>query len=83
MQQIQIPVEGMTCGGCVASVQRALGRVEGVSEATATLSPGSVAVTFDAAAVDLERLVSVIDDAGYSVPEVWLTERREAASMRS
>ena len=73
MQQIQIPVEGMTCGGCVASVQRALGRVEA----------GSVAVTFDAAAVDLERLVSVIDDAGYSVPEVWLTERREAASMRS
>lgn len=83
MDTINIPVEGMTCGGCVSSVQRALARVSGVAEAVATLSPGAVAVRFDASAVNVAGLVSAIEDAGYGVPAAWLTERHQAASIQS
>lgn len=83
MTNIEIPVTGMSCGGCVSSVQKALSRISGVAEATATLSPGSVSVRFDAAVVDVARLVSGIEDAGYGVPEGWLTGARPSDSMGS
>lgn len=83
MNTVHIPVEGMSCGGCVSSVQKALGRLSGVSEATASLSPAGVTVRFDPAVVDLQRLVSGIEDAGYGVPAAWLTTAGPSASIGS
>lgn len=71
METITIPVEGMTCGGCVSSVERALGRLTGVSKAKAELSAASVQVRFDPEAIDVPALVRSIEDAGYAVPETW------------
>jgi len=73
MATVQIRVQGMTCGGCTASVERALGRVAGVQSATASLERGLVDVEMDdgdmdAAVVTREQLVQVITAAGYDVP---------------
>ena len=83
MATLTIPVEGMTCGGCVSSVQRALGRIPGVSEAVATLAPAQVAVSYDAVATDAARLVQGIEDAGYEVPATWQAAHRDPAGERS
>lgn len=68
MANITIPVEGMTCGGCVSSVQRALLRIPGVSAALASLNPAQVEVDYEEARVDPSLLVQGIEDAGYAVP---------------
>ncbi|MBL8629251.1 MAG: heavy-metal-associated domain-containing protein [Rhodospirillaceae bacterium] len=68
MTQITIPVEGMTCGGCVKSVERALGNQAGVSSAKASLEGKNVAVEFDAAAISKAQLEAAIQKAGFSVP---------------
>ena len=39
MDRVEFRVNGMTCGGCVKSVQNALNDQPGVSEATAELFP--------------------------------------------
>lgn len=74
MTTIRIPVEGMSCHGCVASVEKALARLPGVEEAKAELNPGFVTVRYDPARIGTEALVEGIDDAGYGVPVQWRAE---------
>ena len=58
-------VEDMTCGGCAASIKRAVSRVPGVS--TVEANPSSKDVVVDAAAdVSRETIVAAINAAGYS-----------------
>lgn len=67
METTTLQVEGMTCGGCVASVTRVLQAVPGVSEAKVTLTPGVAVVTFDAARTNVPALRVAVEDAGFDV----------------
>jgi copper chaperone len=67
METKTLKVEGMSCGGCVASVTRVLKAVPGVSAATVTLQPGEAKVTFDPARTNVAALAAAIEDAGYAV----------------
>ncbi|TJZ69046.1 heavy-metal-associated domain-containing protein [Chitiniphilus eburneus] len=67
MEHINIGIEGMSCGGCVASVTRALQAVEGVTDVAVTLAPGAASVTFDPADTDRRTIETAIEDAGYDV----------------
>ena len=65
MQTATIAIEGMSCGGCVASVTRALQRVEGVDHVEVTLAPPVANIAFDPGRVALPALLAAIRDAGY------------------
>ena len=65
IEQVRIPVTGMTCAACQARVQRALQRAPGVVDASVNLIMQTAAVTFDTGLVDPERLVDVIRKTGY------------------
>ncbi len=67
MTQILIPVEGMTCGGCVKSVERALGNQPGVANAKASLENKNVTVDFDGTAISKTQLESAIQKAGFEI----------------
>jgi Cu+-exporting ATPase len=63
--RISLPVEGMTCAACQATVQRALNKAPGVSKATVNLMTNEATVHYDPATTDPGRLVSAINDTGY------------------
>ena len=67
MENVTLNVQGMTCGGCVASVTRVLKAVPGVSEVAVTLEPGVANVTFDPARTQATALRAAIEDAGFDV----------------
>jgi copper chaperone len=67
MENISLNVQGMTCGGCVASVTRALKAVPGVTEVAVTLQPGVANVTFDLTRTQPTALRAAIEDAGFEV----------------
>jgi copper chaperone len=67
METVTLGVQGMSCGGCVASVTRALRAVPGVSDVSVTLQPGTAKVTFDPARTAVPALKSAVEDAGYDV----------------
>jgi copper chaperone len=67
MQSITIPIEGMTCSGCVANVERVLKTIDGVQSVKVSLDPGNAVVEFVPGRVDPARLRSAIEDAGYEV----------------
>jgi copper chaperone len=47
MMETTMNVQGMTCGGCVASVTRVLQAIDGVERVDVKLDPGQARVTFE------------------------------------
>ncbi|MEM6799184.1 MAG: permease [Planctomycetota bacterium] len=60
---LSIGVEGMTCGGCVSKLQRALEAEPAIRSAHVVLTPGRAEVT---GSITRERLGEIIQDAGFS-----------------
>ncbi|MBI1803357.1 MAG: copper-translocating P-type ATPase [Ignavibacteriae bacterium] len=67
MKTLTLPVEGMTCASCVARVERALTKVEGVKEANVNLAMENVALTFDESKTNVNALASAVEGAGYKL----------------
>ncbi len=62
-----IAIEGMTCASCVARVEKALKKVDGVAEASVNLATETASI--DAApGVTLDALTAAVTRAGYDVP---------------
>jgi len=66
LTSVTVPIEGMTCASCVSRVERALGRVPGVTAVSVNLA-GETA-TVRGTAFDAATIVRAIADAGYEVP---------------
>ncbi len=65
MERVEIGVDGMSCGGCALSVEKALRAVAGVE--TVEVDLGGKSVRVEGAALDRPRLAQAIEDAGYDV----------------
>ncbi len=66
-KQITLPITGMTCANCVATVERNLKKVAGVDFANVNLSSERATVSFDPHLVSLDELVGRVQHAGYDV----------------
>ena len=67
METTTLKIRGMTCGGCVASVQRVLQALDGVGRAEVTLASSEAKVEYDPARVKTADLEAAVQDAGYEV----------------
>ncbi|MCP2014271.1 Cu+-exporting ATPase [Deinococcus sp. HSC-46F16] len=67
--ELSFPVEGMTCAACVGRVERALGRAEGVLNASVNLATERATVTYLPAATTPAALRDAVRGAGYDVPD--------------
>lgn len=63
-------VDGMDCDHCAGRIRRVLTRIAGVVEAEADHTHGQVRITFDGARVGRADLVTSIERAGFSVPDI-------------
>jgi len=63
--QTELQIEGMTCASCVRRVERALAKVEGVTEASVNFANERATVAHGAA-VAPESLIKAVEDAGYA-----------------
>jgi P-type Cu+ transporter len=66
-KQLTLPITGMTCANCVATVERNLKRLDGVRSANVNLSSERASVEFDPSLLALPDLVSRVERAGYGV----------------
>jgi Cu+-exporting ATPase len=67
MQELSLPVVGMTCASCVNRVERYLGKADGVTAAAVNLANERATVQFDASRIDRAGIVAAIEAAGYEV----------------
>jgi Cu+-exporting ATPase len=67
MKQLILPITGMTCANCVATVERNLKKAHGVSSAVVNLSSERATVEFDPSLAGLPDLIGRVERAGYGV----------------
>jgi copper chaperone len=67
MANINLNVEGITCGGCEKSIRNALLENDGVSEVTASHETGIVAIEYNEAKIQQQQLKQAIEAAGFDV----------------
>ena len=67
MEQMSIPIAGMSCGGCVNSVRNALARVPGVQ--VQQVEVGSATVEYDPGVTGPESVRHAIINAGFEPQE--------------
>ena len=67
MEKLSFKVDGMTCGGCVKSIQNALNEQNGINTAKADLDNASVEVEYDSALIAAAAIKAAIETAGFDV----------------
>lgn len=66
-RQVTLPVTGMTCANCVATVERNLKKVNGVQLASVNLSSERATIEYDPTLTGVEDFIARIQRAGYDV----------------
>ena len=83
IKTLTLPVEGMTCASCVARVEKALKKVEGIGNVNVNLATEKVTISYDPSLTGIPKLAEVVDDAGYKlIPPVEGKESSAADDYR-
>ena len=66
-RELVLPITGMTCANCVATVERALRKTEGVTEVSVNYATERATVRVEMSAVGVEELAAAVERVGYGV----------------
>src|SRR5512138_3338731 len=66
-KQLTLPITGMTCANCVATVERNLKKLDGVNSAVVNLSSERATVEYDTSRLGLGDMIARVNRAGYGV----------------
>src|SRR5207247_2715484 len=71
--RIILPIEGMSCACCAATVQEALASADGVVGATVNFATAKAAVDYDDAQTHVAELIKTVRSAGYNCGKASVT----------
>src|SRR3989442_1122064 len=71
--RIVLPIEGMSCASCAATVQEALQGVGGVTQAAVNYATARAAVDYDDTQTNVAQLVQTVRAAGYNCGKATVT----------
>ena len=74
IQIINLDIQGMTCAGCVNSVEKALGNVDGVDLAEVNFALNRAAVHYNPEITNPSVLESAVEEAGFEAQRLNYTE---------
>jgi len=62
-----LPITGMTCASCVATIEKGLAKLPGVSRVNVNLASEKASIEYDPSKVDTKTLMDTISGVGYGV----------------
>ena len=62
--EVELAVQGMTCGACAARIEKKLNEIDGV-EAAVNYATETAMVAFDGASLTQEQIISAVESVGY------------------
>jgi Cu+-exporting ATPase len=77
-QTITLPIGGMTCASCTATVQAALAKVKGVLSASVNLATEKATVTYIPGVSGFEDFKKAVDATGYTLLDLSEADEGEA-----
>jgi copper chaperone len=66
-EQVSLTAPDISCGHCVATVQEAVGSLQGVERVAADAQTKRVEVVFDSTQTSVAEIEAALDEAGYPV----------------
>ena len=78
---LEIGIDGMTCASCSARVERALGKLPGVTSANVNLATERAEVLFDPQQLDAARIAEAIRESGYTPAEVLPQDKAKVVTQ--
>ncbi len=69
-QTLSLEIDGMTCASCVARVEKALSKVDGVVSAQVNLATETAQVQFASGLTGVDALIAAVEQAGYTAKPV-------------
>ncbi len=69
-KEVIIPIEGMTCASCVARIEKAVGKLDGVEKVSVNLATEKADIRYDPARIRLSAIKKSITDIGYTPREI-------------
>lgn len=64
MEHLSLKIDGMSCGHCVARVEKALKKLDGI--AVQRVDVGSAEIAYDPTRMSYPQILAALDDAGYT-----------------
>jgi heavy metal translocating P-type ATPase len=80
-QELDLAIEGMTCASCVAHVERALTKVDGVSSVSVNLATERAHLMLSHS-VPIADLIQKVEQAGYQARPTQVSDQGENAARR-
>ena len=74
-------VEGMTCAACAMTVEKAVGKLDGVESASVNLATEKLSVTTDPEKISYQDLAQAVEKAGYALVPSLITETYDVEGM--
>lgn len=65
MQKVIFDIQGMTCSSCVAHVEKAVNKLDGIKNVQVNLLQNSMIVEYDENKLNNEKIIDAVIDAGY------------------
>lgn len=81
MKKMTLPVQGMTCATCALTVEKAVGKLVGVAEASVNLATEKLTVNYDDSQVALSDLQATVHKAGYELVDPFEKQLLEIEGM--
>src|SRR6185369_14128563 len=78
-----LPITGMTCANCAATIERNVRKLPGIENANVNLANERLTVVYDPIQVNYDEIVARVRKAGYDVPQVAANEEMEDAEARA
>ena len=70
LREVTIPISGMTCASCAASVEKAVGKLEGVEKASVNFATERATVVYDTNTTRISEIKQAISKVGYKALEI-------------
>ncbi len=65
MQKVKFDIQGMTCSSCLAHVEKAVNKLDGIKNVQVNLLSNNMFVEYDENKVNNEKIINSVVDAGY------------------
>jgi Cu+-exporting ATPase len=70
MNKVILPITGMTCANCVATIERNVKKLDGVDDTVVNLVTEKATVEYDDQKLTVNNIIDRIERAGYGVSEI-------------
>ena len=67
LDNLELPISGMSCAGCVSRIEKGLSKIQGVSDAKVNFAAQKATIAYDPSQLKSFDLVRAISELGYKV----------------